>query len=125
MDKLRNTICRRLHDLRDLDIQLPAICKKRLTVKLRDLHHGLVLTLRSCQHLILAGIRITGQMTHICNIHTTLHIIACISQILLQYVLHHITAKVANVCKMIDRRSTCIHFHLPLFNGMKGLNLFG
>lgn len=82
-----------------------------------------MLTLCTGKHLILSGICIARQMSDIRNVHTTLHIISRISQILLQNILHHIAAEITDVGEMIYGRSTSVHLHLALFDRVERLHL--
>ena len=76
LDILVNAVGSRLNDIRLLDVQLFAISKECIGVILCDLHHSLILPLGALEHLVFAGIRIGGQMTHVRNIHNPLNIIA-------------------------------------------------
>ncbi len=123
MDELRNAVCGGLHHVRRLDIQLCAVAEKSVRVKLCDLHHGLVLPLRALEHLILPGIRIGGQMPHICDIHNALHVIPHVAQGLLQHILLDIAAQIADMGKMVDCGAAGVHGHLPVLIGNKSLHL--
>ncbi len=123
MNKLGNAVCGRFHHIRSLDIQLLAVGKESIRIKLCNLHHGLVLTLCPLQHLIFTGIRIRGKMPHICDIHDTLHIIPCIAQCFLQNVLHNIAPQIPDMRIMVHRRSTGIHGHFSILVWDKKLHL--
>ena len=106
-----NIVRRGLHNVRPLDVQLPAVGEKRVGVILRDFHHGLVLAARALEHLVLALVGVAGQVTHVGNIHHALHVVADVAQILFQNVFHDIRTQVADVRKMVHRRPARIHLH--------------
>ena len=74
-----------------------------------------MLALRAFEHFILSVIGISGKMSHIGNIHHPRHIVAKIVQRSYQHILHNIGTKVADMSKMINRRTAGIHFHFPRF----------
>ena len=125
MNKLTDTARRRLHHIRTLDPQLFTVLKKCFGIKPGDIHNGFMFSLGACQHLILSGIPVTGQMPHVCNIHNPLHIISCKTKIFFQNIFHNITSQVADMGKMIHRRSTGIHSHLSRFIRHKFFHFFG
>ena len=110
-DKLRNTAGCRLHNIRTLNVQLFAIRKESIRIKLGNLHDGFIFPLCALEHLIFTGIRIGCQMSHIGDIHNPQDIISLIAQGLLQHILHDIGAQIANVSKMVHSRSTGVHLH--------------
>ena len=114
-----NTIGGWLHHVGSLDVQLPAILKERIGVKLGNLHNGLVLPFGAFEHFILTGIRIGSQMAHVRDVHHPFHRITSIAQILLQHILHEIGPKIANVGKVVYRRAAGIHLDLPRTVGNK------
>ena len=123
MDELGNTISGRLHHIRRPDIQLCTVCKKSVRVKLCDLHHCLVLALCTFQHLILPGVRIGRKVSHIRDIHDTLHIIAHIAQCFLQNILHNIASQIPDMRIMVNRGAAGIHGHFSVRIGDKKLLL--
>ena len=76
VDELRNAVGGRLHHVRCLDVQVCAVGEKSVRVELRNLHHRLVLPLRALEHLVLAGVRVAGQMSHVRDVHDPLHVVA-------------------------------------------------
>ncbi len=100
-----------LHHVGTLDIQFPAVLKKRVGVKLGNLHHGLMLPLCALEHLILSGVGVAGQMPHVGNIHHPVHVEAHKAQVFLQHVLHDIAPEVADMGEMVDRRAAGVHLH--------------
>ena len=56
-------------------------------------------------------------MAYIRDVHDPLNIIAQISEILFQYILHDIAAEVADMGKVVYRRAAGVHFNLSRFVG--------
>ena len=100
-------------------MQFCKIIKECLGVVIRDLQHCLVLTLCTLEHLVFAGIRIAGQMSHVGDVHHTGHIIACICQSLYQHIFANVSTQIADMCEMIYGRAAGIHFDLALFARFK------
>ena len=109
MDVFRNAVGGRLHHVGAFDIQLVAVGEESVGIVFRDLHDGLVFPFGALDHLILAGIRIGGQMTHIGNIHHPLHRVTQIAQALFQHILHNIGAQIADVRIVVYRGAAGVH----------------
>ena len=58
LDELGNAVGRGLHHVRRLNIQLCAVGKECVRIKLCDLHDRLMLTLCTLEHLVLARVRV-------------------------------------------------------------------
>ena len=115
LDKLNvliDAVGRRFDNIGDLDIELAAIVKESILIELCNLHDGLALALGACNHLVLSGIPIAGKVSDVCNIHNAQHIVSYIAQELFQHIFHDIGAQIADMRKMIDCRTTGIHFDL-------------
>ena len=125
LDILVNAPRCRLHRVRLLNIQFPAVFKEGVRVILGNFHHRLVLPAGTLQHLILAGVGIAGQMSHIGNVHHPVHGVALIAEEFFQHILHDIAAQIADVRKMIHRRSAGVHFHMTGGMGHKRCLLMG
>ena len=110
-NELRNTTSCRLNHIRLLDVQFLTISKECISIVLCNFHDRLIFTLCALEHLILASICIGSQVTNVGDVHNTLNIITNITQSLFKDVFHNVGTQITNVCKMVDRRSTCIHFH--------------
>ena len=108
-----------LHDLRPLDVQLLTVGEKGIRIEFGDLHHRLVLALGALKHLVLTGIGVGREVSDIRDVHHAFDRIAEIAQALFQHVLHDIAAQVADVRKVIDRRSAGVHFHKGRIVGNK------
>ena len=110
-DKVINTACRGLDNLRLLYIERVAIRKKCVRIELRDLHYSFMLALCALEHLILARIGIACKMPYVGYIHSALHVIAGKAQIFFKHILHYIAAQVAYVRIVIHRRPAGIHLY--------------
>ena len=108
-----------------LDIQLPAVLEKGVGVILGDLHHRLVLPAGALEHLVLAGVRVAGQVAHVGDVHHPVHVIAVVAQELLQHVLHDIGAQIADVGEVVHGGAAGVHLHVAGGVGLKGLLLVG
>ena len=95
-----------------LDVQLAAVVKEGVGVKLRDVHDGLVLPLGALEHLVLAGVGVGGQVAHVGDVHHPVHAVSGAAQILLQHVLHDIAAQVPDVGEVVHRGSAGVHLHM-------------
>ena len=104
-----NAVGSRLHHIGALNVQLLAIGKEGVGVELCNIHNSLVLTLCALEHLILAGVGIAGQVTHVGDVHNTLNRIANIAQSLFQHILHNVGAEVTDMGIVIDRGAAGIH----------------
>ena len=111
LDILIDTICCGLHHVGPLDVELTAVLKEGVGVELGDLHDGLVLPMRALEHLVLAGIGIGGQVPHVGDVHDPLDVVAQVTQVLLQHILHDVGAQVADVGVVIDRRAAGVHLY--------------
>ena len=76
-----------------------------------DLHHGLVLPLGALEHLVLAGVGVGGQVSHVGDVHDAGDVIARVAEQLLQHVLHDIAAQVADVGKVVHCGAAGVHLH--------------
>ena len=99
VDIFVNAVGGGLHHVRGADVQLLAVVEKGVGVELGDLHHGLVLPLCAFQHLVLALVRVRGQVAHIGDVHHALEVVAGIAQITVQNVLHDVGAQIADMGK--------------------------
>ena len=108
-DVLVNTVGGRLHYVRPLDVELAAVLEEGVGIKLRNLHHALVLASGALEHLVFALVRIGGQVSYIRDVHDALDRVSDITQILLQHVFHDIGAEIADVGIVIDRRAAGVH----------------
>ena len=124
MDKFRDTVRGRLHYIRFLNAEFPAVLHKSIRIISGDIHHTLMFSSGPGKHLILTGIPIAGKMTHIRDIHHPFHIVAHIAQIFFQNIFHNIAAQIADMGKMIYSGTTGIHPHLSFFIGGKFLYPF-
>ena len=106
-----NAVGGRLHHIRGADVQLFAVVEKGVGVELGDLHHGLVLPLCALEHLVLALVRVGGQVAHVGDVHHALEIIAGIAQIAVQNVLHNVGAQVADMGKVVHRGAAGVHLY--------------
>ena len=80
-------------------------------------------SLRTLEHLVLAGIRIARQMSHICDIHDALDIISHIAERLFEQIFHDIASQIPNMCVVIHGRSTGIHRYFAILIWNKALYL--
>ena len=108
-----------LHHVGVLDVQLLAVGKEGIGIKLGDLHHGLVLPLGPLEHLVLAGVGVGGQVSHVGDVHDAGDVIARIAEQLLQHVLHDIAAQIADVSKVVHCGAAGVHGHLARLMGDK------
>ena len=108
-----------------LDIQLCAVGKESVFVELCDLHDRFLFSLRALEHLILARVAVAGQVTDVGDVHDAGHVISAVTEGLFQNVLHDIRTEVADMGKMINRRTAGIHFYLAGLVGNKILDGFG
>jgi hypothetical protein len=69
-----------LHHVRPLDVQLAAVVEEGVGVVLGDLKDGFVLAAGALEHLVLAGVGVAGQMSHVGDVHDPLHVVALIAQ---------------------------------------------
>ena len=111
LDKFINQAGGGLHHLGGLDIQLGAVAEKGVGIEFGDVHDGLVLPLGPLEHLVLAGVRVGGQVAHVGDVHHPVDPIALVAQELLQYVLHDVGAQVADVGEVVDGGAAGVHFH--------------
>ena len=100
-----------LHHIRDLNIQLAAVLKEGVGVVFGDLHHRFMLALRALQHLVLAGIGVAGEMSHIGDVHDPLYIVAAVPQVFFQHILHDVGAQIADMGKVVHGGAAGIHLH--------------
>ena len=121
MDIVVNETGGGLDDVRALDVELAAVVKERVGVELRDLHDGLMLAFGALEHLVLALVGVGGQMPDVGDVHHAVDVIARKAQVLFQHVLHDVGAEVADVCKVVHRRTAGIHLHM---SGRMGLEFF-
>ena len=101
----------RFHHIRAFDIQLIAVSKESIGIIFCNLHDGFMLPAGALEHLILSGIRIRGQMSHIGDVHHPFQGISLVAQRLFQHILHDVAAKIADMGIVVYRRTTGIHFH--------------
>ena len=87
--------------------------------------HGLVLPLGALEHLVLAGVRVGGQVAHVGDVHHPVHLVARVAQVLLQHVLHDVAAQVADVGEVVHRGAAGVHLHLAGGVGHKFLFFVG
>ena len=72
----------------------------------------------SLEHLVLAGIAVTGEVADIGDIHGSLYVIAVIYEKFFQYILHDVCAKISYMREMVNGRSAGIHADgIPLMRG--------
>ena len=119
VDEFRDAVSCRLYNIRHTDIQFGEIIKKYLGIIICDLKYGLMLALSTLEHLIFAGIGITGKMSHVGYVHDTLNIISRIDKSLYQHILADVSTKISDVCKMIYGRSAGIHRYLAFLTGFE------
>ena len=108
-----------------LDVQLGTVGEKGVRVELGDLHDGLVLPAGALEHLVLSGICVRAQVSHVSDVHHPVHIVARPAQELLQHILHDIGAQVPDVSKVIHCRAAGVHLHMARGVGGKGLFFVG
>ena len=111
MNILRDAVSGRLHHIGPFDVQFITISKKSIGVKLGNLHNGFVLPAGALEHLVLAGVRVRSQVTHIGDVHHPLDVVAIIAQCLFQHILHDVGTQVADVGIVVHRWAACVHFH--------------
>ena len=111
VDILVNAVGGRLHHIGPLDVQLTAVCLKGFGIIVSNVHNGLVLTLGTLDHLILAGVGVGSQMAHVSDVHDTLNVIANITQGLFQHILHDVGPQIADVSIVIHGRAAGVHLH--------------
>ena len=111
VDIFVNAVGGRLHHIGALDVQLPAVFKERVGVIPGNFQHSLILALGALDHLVFAGIGVTGQMPHVRDVHHALDIVAQIPQALFQHILHDIGAQVADMGIVIHGGATGVHLH--------------
>ena len=85
--------------------------EERVGVVFRDLHDGLMLPARTLEHLILTGIRVARQMSNVGDVHGAGHVIAGITEVPFENILHDVRAEIADVCKMVHGRTAGVHFY--------------
>ena len=115
----------RLDHVWGLDVQLAAVVKKGVGVESGDLQHPFPLPLGPLEHLVLAGVRVPGQVAHVGDVHHPVHVVALIAQVLLQHVLHDIGAQVADVGIVVHRGPAGVHLHPARGMGAQGLLAMG
>ena len=114
-----------LDHLGGFDVQLGAVVEKGVGIEPGDVHHRLVLPLGAFEHLVLAGVRVAGQVAHVGDVHHPVHLIALVPQELLQHVLHDVGAQVADVGEVVDGGAAGVHLHPAGGVGDEGLLLVG
>ena len=100
------------YDLGSLDVELLAVLKERVGVELRDLKHGLVLSLRALEHLVLARVRVAREVSYVGYVHNSCNVKTCVAEILFKHVLHNIAAQISDVRVVIYRRAAGVHINL-------------
>ena len=102
----------RLHHIGGLDVKLRTISKESLGVKISYLHNSLVLTLCALEHLVIACVAVTGKMANIGDVHNSLNVQTCETEILFKNVLHNVASQVAYVRIVINCRAAGVHGNL-------------
>ena len=67
--------------------------------------------LRAREHLVLARVRVAGEVSDIGDIHYAFDVVARETQIFFQHILHDIGAEVADVGEVIDGGTAGVHIH--------------
>ena len=110
-----------LDGVRSLDVELGAVLEKGIGVELGDLHNGLVLPFGTLEHLILAGVRVGAEVSHVGDVHDPVDAVSGIAQEFLQHILHDIAAQVADMGEVVHRGAAGIHFHVAGGMGLEFL----
>ena len=125
LNEFRNTARRRLNDIGSLDIQLCAIGKECVLVEFGNFKNRFLFSLCTLEHLILARVAVAGQMSDVGDVHDAGYVISAVTEGFLQNVLHDVSTEVADMSKMINRRTAGVHFYLAGFVGNEFLDGFG
>ena len=78
-----------------------------------------MLALSAFEHLIVARIGVGGKMSYVRNIHNSRYVVARVTKIFLEYILHNICAEISDMRVMINRRAAGVHIDLALGMGDK------
>ena len=110
-DVVVDAVRRRLNHVGALDVEFLAVGEERVGIEFRDLHDRLVLAARALEHLVLALVRVGGQMAHVGDVHHALDVIARIAQVFFQNILHDVAAQIADVREVIHSGAAGVHLH--------------
>ena len=124
-DEVVDAAGRGLDEVGPLDVQRLAVGKEGVGVELGELEHRLVLALGAEQHLVLAAVRVRGEVADVGDVHHARDVVADIAQRLFQHVLHQIGAQVADVRKIVHRRPAGVHLHFSFLAGDELLHAAG
>ena len=100
-----------------LYIELCAVGKESVGVKLSYLHYRLVLALRALEHFVIARIAVGSKVAYIGDVHYALNVQTRVSEVFFQNVLHYIAAQVAYMRIVVNGRSAGVHTQLTGFVG--------
>ncbi len=106
-------------------VQGGAVLEEGPGVELGDLPDGLALLARALQHLVLALVRVAGQVPDVGHVHDVPHLVAQLPQGAHQQVLGNVGAQVAEVSEVVDRGAAGVHPRPPGLQRVEILKLPG
>ena len=104
-------------DLGLADIELFEVFEKDFRIKFRDLPRRLFLLARGFLHLVLALVAVAQKMPHVRDVHHSFELIAVIFERAAENIHENISAQIADMREVVDRRSAAVHIGFPLVNG--------
>ena len=121
LDKLINARGCGLYHLGTTNVERVAILKELFGVELRDFHNGLLFALCALEHLVLARVGITCQVTNVGDVHNAGNVVAAVTEVAVEDIFHNVGAQITDVRKVIHRRAAGVHAHLA---GLVGNEFF-